>query len=66
MRYLVIMIIGILIMGCVKFNNVTPGSKLDPECITVVEGCQYFVVEASSSYTYIHKGNCNNPIHIYK
>lgn len=33
--------------------------------IIVIEGCQYLKVNAYMSYSFTHKGNCNNPIHIY-
>ena len=40
-----------------------PGYTLNPKVITTVEGCEYFIVDAHRSYTYVHKGNCSNPIH---
>lgn len=38
-------------------------SNLNSTNIIVVEGCEYFVVNAYASYTYVHKGNCKNKIH---
>lgn len=40
--------------------------KIDSENVIVVEGCEYFVIAAYGSYTYLHKGNCSNPIHYCK
>jgi hypothetical protein len=36
---------------------------LNPNCTVVVEGCEYFMIYVSGSRTYVHKGNCKNPIH---
>lgn len=46
--------------GIVK---VKPRAELDPRNTVVVEGCEYFVIAAHGSFTYVHKGNCKNPIH---
>lgn len=43
--------------------SLKPRSEPDPENVVVVEGCEYFVVNAYTSFTYVHKGNCKNPIH---
>jgi hypothetical protein len=34
--------------------------------IVVIEGCEYIEFNPkSSSHVLTHKGNCNNPIHVY-
>jgi hypothetical protein len=33
--------------------------------IITIDGCQYIKPIYESSSTLTHKGNCNNPIHIY-
>ena len=40
--------------------------KIDTNNVIVVEGCEYFVIAAYGSYTFLHKGNCSNPIHYCK
>ena len=42
-----------------------PTSRISVNSVIEVEGCEYFVINAHSSYTYLHKGNCKNPIHPY-
>lgn len=39
-----------------------PRASLRSECIFTIEGCEYYVV-ASYLTSYVHKGNCKNPIH---
>ena len=55
-------------VSCLQTNEndvqCTPtGNDLNPQCVVVVEGCEYFRINAYTSYTYVHKGNCTNPIH---
>jgi short subunit fatty acids transporter len=33
--------------------------------IIIIEGCEYIQFSSFGGWSYIHKGNCNNPIHIY-
>lgn len=44
-------------------ESFSPSSGLNLNHVIVVDGCEYFVVNAYTSYTYVHKGNCINPIH---
>lgn len=46
--------------GTIKLS---PNMYLNPHNVIVVEGCEYFVVDAYGGFTYVHKGNCKNPIH---
>lgn len=53
-----------IFVGCLKDPSGNPLTiRLKSSNVIVVEGCEYFVVDAHSSYTYVHKGNCKNPIH---
>lgn len=76
----VMCLIGLLTAGCneqtvqvvdehgkvVKTYKIErPSMKLNPNCTTVIEECEYFVVDAYGTCTYVHKGNCKNPIHIH-
>lgn len=38
-------------------------TDLNPQRIVIVEGCEYFKINEYTSYTYVHKGNCSNPVH---
>jgi hypothetical protein len=40
--------------------------EINSKNVIVVEGCEYFVIAAYGSNTYLHKGNCSNPIHYCK
>jgi hypothetical protein len=33
--------------------------------VTRIEGCEYFILDTYGTNSLVHKGNCNNPIHIY-
>lgn len=44
-------------------ESFNPDMDLNQNSVIVVEGCEYYVVRAYASYTYVHKGNCSNPIH---
>jgi hypothetical protein len=36
---------------------------LDKSPIVVRDGCQYLAFPGYTGYLYVHKGDCNNPIH---
>lgn len=66
---IIIAIIGILISigigGVNQRKKVIKEGRID-NMITVIEGCQYIRNPSyGGSIIYTHKGNCNNPIHIY-
>lgn len=42
-----------------------PEFCLNPRCVVIVEGCEYFVFRTYGCREFIHKGNCKNPIHIH-
>lgn len=42
-----------------------PEFCLNPRCVVIVEGCEYFVFRTYGCCGFIHKGNCKNPIHIH-
>jgi len=48
-----------------EYDRPFPSMHLNPKCVSFVEGCEYFIVYADASRTYVHKGNCKNPIHIH-
>lgn len=51
-----------LTIGCED----TVSFSLNPKCVEVIEGCEYFVYMTNNgSPMYTHKGNCKNSIHIY-
>lgn len=74
MKKLFMLSLLVLVSGCgfevsddKGYNRIIePTAYLDSNNITVVEGCEYFVVDAYASKTYVHKGNCKNPIHYHK
>lgn len=41
----------------------SPRASLRPECVFTIDECEYYVVTSYLSFTYVHKGNCKNPIH---
>jgi len=68
---MIVAIISLLVIAAIfdpfdKTNNVYSSVDLNPKCIVEVEGCEYFKVFADGGCsTYVHKGNCKNPIHMY-
>jgi len=45
---------------------IQPRNRLNPKCVSIIEGCEYFMVFTTyGTYIYVHKGNCKNPIHIH-
>lgn len=73
-----VVIFSMFYTGCTKVVNVvdergnivekrivSPTGRLNSYCTVEVEGCEYFVIAAHGSFTYVHKGNCKNPIHIH-
>ena len=46
-----------------KNDRVNGKDGLDPKNVIIVDGCEYYVVNAAVGFTYLHKGNCKNPIH---
>jgi len=66
--------IAIFIAGCadnkkptveIKGLGARVGDRYNYETI-VIDGCQYVVVAAGNCSLMSHKGDCNNPIHVYK
>jgi hypothetical protein len=60
-------LIALPAFGCVKKEDIV--SKHTN--VTVIDGCQYLesayaLGTQQTLYSLTHKGNCNNPIHIYK
>lgn len=66
---LLLLLIGM--MGCYEPNvksdetNYIISAINGPIKIINIEGCQYFYLLYDRSASLIHKGNCNNPIHIH-
>lgn len=63
-------LIGFGIASCAdgvntKGQEFEASTQLDTNHVIVVEGCEYFMVSSYAAYTYVHKGNCKNPIHCY-
>ena len=46
-----------------KNDKVNGKDGLDSKNVIIVEGCEYYVVNAAVGFIYVHKGNCKNPIH---
>ena len=65
MKKILLIVIIFSILGCETETSTSPSSKLNSNSVVIVENCEYFKVNAYGSYTYVHKGNCNNPIHCY-
>lgn len=53
-------------VGCESNDATKIENEVKKNPIVVIDGCQYF---CWSGYRYevnmTHKGNCNNPIHVY-
>jgi len=49
-------------------NKNTGSAAIGSYKIVVIDNCQYIYQENFSDYgpTFTHKGDCNNPIHLYK
>ena len=66
-KLMMLFIMGLVFTSCnmrnSNGNEFSPDSQLDVSHVIVVDGCEYFVVDAYAALTYVHKGNCNNPIH---
>ena len=62
-----ILVCSLFIFGCSHpdqiYKDVDPSRELNPRCVVMVEGCEYFKIYADYSNTYVHKGNCKNSIH---
>lgn len=76
--FILLLISGILNIGCnrnvtyvdkhgniIVTSKIYPSNTLNSYCTIEIEKCEYFIVNAYGSFTYMHKGNCKNPIHIY-
>lgn len=71
-KYILLLIVGgisLLSIGCQPpMNNNTVGEYMT---IINIDGCEYISIEkypnqSSAVLSVTHKGNCSNPIHIYK
>lgn len=49
--------------ACSSGSDQRPTNELNPNYVVIVGGCEYYKIAAWYSYTYVHKGNCSNPIH---
>ena len=60
------LILTILFSGCTNPDPKivdTRTNELLEQNIIVVDGCQYYVYRTYMHNGFVHKGNCNNPIH---
>lgn len=67
-KLFIIICMCLLLLGCWNTNTSTTMVKdSDGESVTIVKigECQYIRTVVYNSYTYTHKGDCDNPIHIY-
>lgn len=64
--FLIFIVTLLLIFGC---NNPHPTDtkegEVGPYMIIRMDGCEYFHRKIGYSRELSHKGNCDNPIHIY-
>lgn len=76
-----ITIIGLILLttiliGCNKnegfvgwYNAINHDGLIKDHRVITIDNCQYIMYDAGSGYSgngfLAHKGNCNNPIHIY-
>jgi len=64
----VVFIIGVLFTSCGDRTPITPTIKNNYGGIyhiDIVDGCEYLYRTKGHIGFMAHKGNCNNPIHIY-
>ena len=66
-------IVILIISGSFGYRNVkslsvkTTTIQVEHGAVIIeIDGCEYIKSQVSSGYTYCHKGNCKNPIHIYR
>mgnify|MGYP001766125144 CR=1 FL=1 len=66
-KMLFIMCLILILSGCM---NIPKEGTVDSEkrvvYITKIGDCQYIKFSVKGYWAYTHKGDCNNPIHIYK
>jgi hypothetical protein len=68
-KFIILSLLAISVLtltGCPEENGDSsprPHPFLQPNCVVVEDGCEYYVVSAYASNTFVHKGNCKNPIH---
>ena len=70
MKKIILLLTVYLLMGCANDNATSPKSvakvKGKTVFVSVIDGCEYLVTAGYGWSVHLtHKGNCNNPIHIY-
>jgi uncharacterized lipoprotein NlpE involved in copper resistance len=61
---LALVLLGVL--GCKKDYDIVSEKETQPRHkIIYIDNCQYITMGTTNSGFMAHKGNCNNPIHIY-
>lgn len=66
-KMLFIMCLVLLLSGCVKIpDEKTHDSEQNSIYVTRIGDCQYIKYIVRGGFGYTHKGDCDNPIHIYK
>jgi len=59
----------IVLLSCENTNVETKETSYKIGCngltlkVITLEGCEYYFLPITGSYTMCHKGNCKNPIH---
>ena len=70
MKKILAIILVAFLCGCddsVQPMTLTQDSDGREIKVVTIEGCEYFKLYTyGGNYVYTHKGNCKNPIHIYK
>ncbi len=56
---------GCLIDETKPYVDIPYAGKINYQTI-VIEGCEYLYFPAGNGSVMSHKGNCNNPIHLYR
>lgn len=56
-----ILLVIILIMILLSCRN--PYQELQNAPVVERDGCQYLLINAYGGWTYVHKGDCKNPVH---
>ena len=61
--FVLFLLVAFLFLGC-EADGSTTVFRADGNTyhVIVIDGCEYL----KSIYTLVHKGNCKNPIHIYR
>lgn len=60
---IILFILLIVDIALTSFSSIAHFHKHDLTTTKVIENCEYIRIDNSGSW--VHKGNCSNPIHVY-